>query len=500
MELILGVDETHAHLNMPATLVWARGFEDAPATLTFDIPAGSGWRVATQLKPEANGAWSAPNLEWLMDSPVELSAHAVAKWQVENQQFRMAVHTQASAEAVNVLAKKAQAVVLEAEGVFGSLPKFDNGSYTFLLDYLPYAYGDGMEHRDSTSISGAQDLKDSPQEALDTVSHEFFHAWNVRRIRPRSLDPFVFEQANMCGELWFAEGFTSYYGPLMIKRAGLASLDDFAGELSGMVNRVLTAPGRELFSVVEMSDQAPFVDAARSIDATNFRNTFISYYIYGAALAFGLDLSIREHFPGKSLDDWMRVMWRRHPDIEEPYTIEDLESSLAEATGSPKFAESVFAEHINGREPLDYAALVRRAGLEMRKAHAGRPWIGAARVEPVGDGMKLMDVALRGTPLYKAGLDVGDVITQCDGKALKKAEDFQSCVAKHSVGEQLTVEYTSRGGSKKAVVAVTEDPTTELVTFEKAGLEVSEPVRFFRAAWLDSKALHPIGDGPSVSW
>ena len=484
-----GIDETHAHLNMPATLVWAHGFEAAPAKIIFETPTGSGWRAATQLKPEAAGWWSAPNLEWLMDCPVELSAHLLAQWPLEDQQFRMAVHTRGSAEEVRDFATKAQAVVLEAEGVFGGLPKFDNGTYTFLLDYLPYVYGDGMEHRNSTSISGSVDLKSSPEGALGTVSHEFFHAWNVRRIRPRSLEPFNFERANMSGELWFAEGFTSYYGPLMIRRAGLATLKDFTNEMSGMVNRVLNAPGHEVFSVVEMSEQAPFVDAARSIDATNFRNTFISYYTYGAALAFGLDLSIRHSFPGKSLDDWMRVMWRHHPDIDKPYTLDDLENSLAEATGSADFAQSVFKKNIYGREPLDYATLVRPAGLELRKVHAGKPWVGGMRWEAADSGVRLADVALRGSPLYKAGLESGDVISQCDGKAVKKPDELQDCLGKHAVGDQVSVEYTSRTGGKTATLTLAEDPAVHLVTFEESGREIDEPTRKFRQDWLRSKAL-----------
>ncbi len=496
-----GIDQTHAHLNMPATLVWAHGFENAPAKLKFEIPAGSGWKVATQLKPEADGIWSATNLEWLMDSPVELSAHAVAKWTVEDQQFQLAVHTHGSEEAIKTLAKKSQAVVLEAEGVFGSLPKFDHGTYTFLVDYLPYVFGDGMEHRDSTSISGPVELKDAPDEGLGTVSHEFFHAWNVRRIRPRSLEPFDFERANMCGELWFAEGFTSYYGPLMIQRAGFSTLDQFAGEVGSALNRVLTSPGHELFSVVEMSDQAPFVDAARSIDATNFRNTFISYYTYGAALGLGLDLWIRQRFPGKSLDDWMRVMWRRHPDIDLPYTLADLESSLGEATGSREFADEVFHRHIKGKEALNYAELVKAAGLELRKAHQGKPWIGAARAEAVGsDGLKLADEALRGSPLYDAGLERGDEIKRCDGKALNKADDLQACVAKHAVGESLALEYLSRSGSQKALVKIAEDPALELATFEKVGREVSESVKAFRLNWLGSKALSAKRGEPVVDW
>ena len=302
------------------------------------------------------------------------------------------------------------------------------------------------------------------------------------------------------GELWFAEGFTSYYGPLLIQRAGFTTLDQFARDSTGDVNRVLNAPGHELFSAVEMSEQAPFVDAAKSIDATNFRNTFISYYTYGAALAFGLDLSIRENFPGKSLDDWMRVMWRRHPDIDRPYTLPDLESALAEATGSEEFAAAVFKRNIEGREPLDYQALVAAAGLQLRKSHPGKPWIGAPRLETSSDGVKLAEVALRNTPIYVAGLDVGDEITRCDGKAVKKVDDVQTCVGKHALGETLALEYNARSGAKKATVTVAEDPAVELVTFEKAGMPVSDGVKAFRDQWLGSKTLHKEYPEPVVSW
>ena len=120
----------------------------------------------------------------------------------------------------------------------------------------------------------------------------------------------------MSGELWFAEGFTNYYGPLVLERAGIANLDTFLHGMGEAIDSVLTSPGRIVFNAVDMSRLAPFVDAATSIDPNNFTNTFISYYTYGQALAFGIDLAMRERFPGKSLDDWMRVMWREHPDID----------------------------------------------------------------------------------------------------------------------------------------------------------------------------------------
>jgi predicted metalloprotease with PDZ domain len=485
-----GIDETHAHLNLPAALVWAHGFQNAPSTLIFDMPPGSHWRAATQLIPHSGGVWSAPNLEWLMDSPVELSNHSTAEWRMGGQRFLLALHHQGSREELKAYAKNCQAIVLEAAGVFGGFPKFDNDSYTFLVDYLPYVFGDGMEHRDSTSITAPITLQDSAAHSLDTVSHEFFHAWNVRRIRPRSLEPFDFERANMSGELWFAEGFTSYYGPLMLKRANLSSLDDLVRDLGGALNAVLNAPGRALFSVVDMSRQAPFVDAAKSIDETNFHNTFISYYTYGEALAFGLDLAIRRHFPGKSLDDWMRVMWQRHPDINQPYDLRDLEHALALATSDADFAHAVFEHHIYGHDPLDYQSLVAAAGLKLQKAHAGKPWIGNDDLTLSADGLQLSRTPLIGSPLYLAGLDRGDEILKCDGKALKDPGDFSSCLAKHDPGDTLALEYRSRVGVKKTGLTVAEDPELEIVTFENAGLPISSQIQAFRQVWLGSKSPH----------
>jgi predicted metalloprotease with PDZ domain len=213
-----------------------------------------------------------------------------------------------------------------------------------------------------------------------------------------------------------------------------------------------------------------------------------------------LDLAIRQHVPGKSLDDWMRVMWRLHPDIDRPYTLKDLEEALSEATGDSEFAHSVFEHHIYGKGPLDYRALVAAAGLQLRKAHAGKPWIGSNLTEVSGDGVKLTEVALSGTPLYNAGLDRGDEISRCDGKPIKKVDEFESCLAKHAPGESLMLEYRSRGGAKKTTVMVAEDPRLELVTFENAGLEVSEQIKSFRNLWLGSKALHRDIAEPVVIW
>jgi len=109
-------------------------------------------------------------------------------------------------------------IVQQEEAVFGEFPSYDPGFYTFLADYLPYASYDGMEHRDSTVMTSPGSIATARLELLDTVAHEFFHCWNVERIRPRSLEPFDLDRTNVSGELWFAEGFTQYYGPLAMQR------------------------------------------------------------------------------------------------------------------------------------------------------------------------------------------------------------------------------------------------------------------------------------------
>jgi predicted metalloprotease with PDZ domain len=319
----------------------------------------------------------------------------------------------------------------------------------------------------------------------------------VKRIRPASLQPFDFERANMSGELWFAEGFTNYYGPLTLKRAGISSLDRFTRGMGSAVNAVLTAPGREIFNVVDMSRQAPFVDAAAAIDPSNRQNTFISYYTYGQAIALGVDLMIRTHFPGKTLDDWMRAMWKEHADIQKPYTLEDLQTSLADATGSKEFAQQVFQHHVYGMEPMPYEELLSHAGMLLRKSQAGKAWLGAQGLNFSDKGAEISGGTLRDTPLYRAGLDRGDIIVSWEGKSLegksfKNQQELEGWLAAHKPGDMVSLRVESRGGRKDVDLTLGESPALEMVTYEEAHKPVTTEMKAFREAWLSSKAVHPL--------
>src|SRR6185436_3658685 len=149
-------------------------------------------------------------------------------------------------------------------GVYGEFAPYDGGTYTFIADYLPWNNGDGMEHRNSTIVTSSSSIRGNRAALLSTISHEFFHSWNVERIRPRSLEPFNFDEANMSGELWLAEGFTQYYGTLIMARAGLRTREDTMLALAAGALGVAASPGHRFRSAVEMSRMAPFTDAARA--------------------------------------------------------------------------------------------------------------------------------------------------------------------------------------------------------------------------------------------
>lgn len=392
----LGIDDMHAHINIPAALIFARGWFERPARVTFVQPPGKQWRVATQLFPTADPlVFTAPNIHYLMDSPTDFSNFTLREFTVDDGQkrngppptFRIALTHDGTEQEADAFAKDVERIVRESIPVFGELPNFETNTYTFLSVYLPWASGDGMEHRNSTSLTNSGALRNPGQRSgiIGTVAHEFFHAWNMERIRSAGVEPFDFEAADMSDDLWLGEGFTNYFDGLIQHRAGFTTLEGFAGELAGVINAVTLSPGRMFRSAVDMSRLAPFVDAAASIDRTAWPNLFISYYTYGQAIGLGLDLSLRDRTNGKvTADDYMRGLWAQFgkPGQKEPgkvstaYSIDGLKEELAKIAGDRAFANDFFSKYVEGREVVDYTRLLARAGLVMRKRAAGRAFAG----------------------------------------------------------------------------------------------------------------------------
>ena len=493
----LAVDPTHAHINMPSAIMWARGLDDRPVDVTFTPAAGTQWTVASQLFPTADPTkFTAPNLQYLMDSPTELGPVMMRTFSVAGRTFRFAAHHTGTAAELDSFVGDVQKIVTAEGDIFGEYPTYEPGTYTFIADYLPYANGDGMEHRNSTIITSSSSLRTNRPGLLGTVAHEFFHNWNVERIRPRALEPFDFERANMSGELWLAEGFTQYYGPLAMSRAGVADLRETLDEFTDQLTAVLLAPGRTVRSPEEMSRMAPFTDGGRTIDRTNWFNIYISYYPFGGVTALALDLSLRERSNGKTtLDDFMRAMWRTHGKpapprpgyVAQPYTIDDAERRLAEVSGDAAFAHQFFERHIHGREQPDFSALLAPAGLVIRKLYPGRAWWGDARLE-TRTGLLIADTPRSDSPIYLAGLDLGDEIRSLDGTRVSQTDDVTSAARRHKPGDKISVEYVDRGGTTKtATLTLAEDPRVEVVPVESTGRNATPAQLAFRNAWLGKK-------------
>lgn len=476
------IDASHAHLNAPASYMWARGLEGREHTLTFVLPARSTWKVATQLERKGN-RFHARNFQYLMDSPVEISDHVVASYEEDGIVFEIAFHSDSTVGLEN-FRSIVQAVTSEAKRVFGEFPAFDGKRYTFITDMLPHVQFDAMEHRNSTVITHAGRLSSRWRNVLSGFSHEFFHVWNVERLRPRSLEPFDFTRANMSGELWLAEGFTNYYDGLILKRAGAMNIETFAATLSQPINAVVSSPGRHIRSAVEMSEQAVFVDAARSVDATNLPNTYISYYTFGDALGLALDLTLRSRW-NRTLDELMQRLWQNFGRTEIPYTHDDVRRSLAQLT-SAAFADSFFARFIFGRDVADYKTLLEPAGFVLRFAHPSRTSL--ALTPFTGSSLVLHEYPLRESPLYGAGMDKGDTLLSVDGTAVSDTAALWKKLNEKKFGDSLTIEFRQMGRTTSARLRLEPDPTLEVVTYEKAGLPVTQAINEFRQAWLGSKS------------
>ncbi len=494
----LAVDTTHAHINMPSAIMWARGLDDRAATVVFNPPTGVRWQVATQLHRGSTALeFTAPNLQYLMDSPAEFGPVVIRQFSVGARTFRFAVHHTGGDGELDSFVRDVEAIVKQEGAIYGEYPDFEPGYYTFLADYLPYATGDGMEHRNSTVMTSAGSIARARGELLDTVAHEFFHAWNVERIRPRDLEPFDLDSANTSGLLWLAEGFTQYYGPVALQRAGLFDIGSTARTFTDLVEAASTGPGRLVRSAEEMSRMAPFTDGGRPIDRTNWSITVTSYYPLGGAIALALDLTLRERSNGQtSLDDFMRAMWRRYGKpggarqgyVDRPYTMADAEATLAEVDGDPVFARDFFARYVQGDDVADYARLLGRAGFVLRPARAGAAWLGDLRLDTRNGNARVATLVAPTWPIYSTGVDQDDEIQQLGGDRIRSIDDVNAVLRRHKPGDRVEIVFIDRGGSPKtASMILGDDPRREVVPVEAAGGVLTPAQKSFRDAWLGPK-------------
>ncbi|MCY2686286.1 M61 family metallopeptidase [Salinimicrobium sp. TH3] len=473
------IDENHAHLNIPATFMYSEALKKRPVEVTFDTQAHPTWKIATQLKQLEGNKYYAPDLYYFMDSPTEISDFDSREFEIDGEEIKFILHHPGTEQEFDEYWEQVKEIVRQQKAIFGELPEFDFGEYTFLACYMPNVSGDGMEHRNSTVLTDVTSLGEGGmKENIGTVAHEFFHAWNVERIRPESLEPFDFTEANMSGLLWFAEGFTSYYTGVTLARAGILTPEEYVKSLNGTFNYVWNSPAREFFNPVEMSYQAPFVDAAASIDPVNRENTFISYYSYGSMLGLALDLQLRQK--GQNLDEFMKLVWETYGETEIPYDIEDLERALSTYAGK-EFAKSYFNDYIYSSKMPDYEKLFAHVGLQIKRG-AKNAFFGAS-VRTDDDGFYISGNPYKGSPAYTSGLSEGDQIISLSGIVLEKDHSWKDKFSKFNPQDTITLEIERFGRKMKKTVMLEKDPAYTISIDPKATAKAVKE----REAWLSKK-------------
>jgi predicted metalloprotease with PDZ domain len=496
----LSIDHTHAHMNMPATFMYAHGFEGAPIRLT--IHPQQGWSIATQLVPTKDSTvFTAPNFQWFMDSPTEVGPVSWRTWSAsqngKTSTWRLAMHHLGTEAQVDSFTTMAKTVVAEEVAMWGEPAGYDFGTYTFLADYLPWASGDGMEHRNSTVMTRSISLGDSARRmgALGTLTHEFFHSWNMERLRSKEIEPFNFDGEDMSNALWFGEGFTNYYADLFLRRAGMLTEDQYMTRYAGAVIGTINSPARQHGSAVDMSRLAVFFDGGTYLDPTIASNTFLSYYQWGQVIGAGLDLTLRSRYHS-SLDEYMRLMWRDYGSHqskalapERPYTVDDLRSELAKLTKDQSFANDFFKRYVEGREVPDFSVLLPSAGYSFVKDSVARPYFGASQ-DNDSLGVFINWSSAAGSA-FGAGLASGDIVTSIDGERTTSMEVLNAIIARHKVGDVVKVQLLQKGRiPSTADMKLVGMTPMKIVSFENQGIPVTDAIRAFRRDWLGSKATH----------
>ncbi len=488
------IDESSVLLNMPASFIWLKGAEKWPVTIHFNLPAAKHWSIATQL-PQADDSlsFSAPDLQYFMDSPVLLGELSWYTWKVKNRDdktylFRLALNTGASQSfsqtAFSSFGRKLEKLVQEAMSVFQTFPDFDYGTYTFLASINPFVKGDGMEHRNSTVLTYPVTFTGDDW-LLKTFAHEFFHSWNVERIRPASLEPFNLEKSNISESLWFAEGFTQYYGELIMRRAGFSTNKNFEDNASTWINTKENTPAGKAFSPLQMSRMAVFTDAGISIDRNNYANNYANYYSIGAAIALALDLELKTKY-NLSLDDLMVAAWKIFGKRERTYTVNGLKEALIQVTVDTAFSNTFFSHYVYGHKSYDYTTALKKLGYQITNSDK-TPWIGNVSFSESNNGVVINSNTTIGSPLYEAGIDIDDELLSIDAIPVKSAIILPQILEAYKVGEKVTLEYRHRGLLKTTIIILGENPSLKMVSYEQSGLPVPPAILKLRNAWFGSR-------------
>jgi predicted metalloprotease with PDZ domain len=458
----------HAFINFAEVLMYVPDRRGEATVVQFDdIPAG--WRVAAELAPVPDtSSFQAESYDKLVDAPVEFGTFDEFRFDEDGAHFRVVVDGKDWHR--DRLENALKHITAYETKLMGGAPFAE---YTFFFHFGPYpeAGGGGMEHSNCTAISAP-----SGDAAVATAAHEFFHAWNVKRIRPQTLEPVDFTKEQYTRALWFAEGVTSTYGAYTLERSGLYTRDQFYGEVAAQITELDSRPARLWQSVEESSLDAWLekYDDYRQADRS------ISYYTKGEIDGMLLDIAIRDATDNhKSLDDVMRSMNDLYAKQGRFYDDSTGVRVVAENVAGVKF-DDFFARYVAGTDEIPYGKLLAPAGLELKlelrkSADIGFWTVGRAPGVPV-----VISQVIPGGPAEAAGLKPGDAILSVNGQAPPRF--FPGWLRERNPGEQVALHIHREGKDFDTSYAL---GTTEVKRYSI--VEISHPAekqKRIREGWL----------------
>ena len=452
------------------------GHESATHRLRVEAPAG--WRVTTGLDA-VDGWFSASDYDELIDSPFECGTHRLVQFEVDGRPHEIALWGTGN-EDIDRIVADSRRIVLAARDMFGGLPY---RRYVFIILLADGLYG-GLEHRNSVvnlyDRWGFQPER-RYERFLGLTSHEFFHVWNVKRIRPRPLGPFDYRGENYTRQLWAMEGITSYYDNLLLVRAGLITPARYLEILAEDIVKHEALPGKDLQSLTESSFDA-WIKYYRPDEHSV--NSSVSYYLKGSLAALLLDLLIRHRTAGRrSLDDVMRLLFERYPatgpGFDDAIGIRpEVEQVLAAGGATDCDVGAFFSDVIEGCASLSYDAAFASVGLCLEWGSAGHAWHGMTLTTQHG---RLVVQSVRsGAPAAVAGIYAGDELIALDGARIDE-ERLRARLGERRAGQHVTFSLFRRDTLLHRVVELGAAPAERLRLAPVVGAIADDAAR---AAWL----------------
>lgn len=477
------LDESHGYLNGASIFMFLSPFKDTPATVTIKpYPA---WQVvSTGLSARAGEkfVYDIPNFDILVDSPIEIGNHKVLQFNALNVTHYVAMYGEVLYDEARLL-KDMKKVVETASTVVGEHPCKD---YTFLVHNI-LAGGGGLEHLNSTSLQVSRNAfrqETTYLSFLSLVAHEYFHLWNVKRIRPKALGPFDYENENYTHLLWVAEGITTFYQSYILRRAGLYSPEQYLTNFSTSISGIENTPGQRVQSLAESSWDA-WIKYYRQNE--NSKNSLISYYDKGAVIGAMLNLSILSSTNGqKSLDDVLRYLWEEYYKKQKRgFTDEEMQKAVEFVAG--RSMEDFFQKYVWGTTPIDYNAFLQPVGCQLVDASNTREaYLGADT--KVTEGKLSVSLVFRDSPAYNDGLNVNDEILALDDvRVTANTEIFSRLISSKKPNDKVKFTIIRDGLVKNVEVTLTSNPNKTLKVQRLSSVTGEQDKLYRRWLYIDNQ-------------